>query len=258
MARKSVATPVQPAARPARAERRRSSGPPAPASPRRSRSVPRGEEAGDRSDRRAGADRRRTTEERLIAATRALIVEGGFGALGVNKVAARAGVPKQLIYRYFGDLRGLLVAAIESKDFWLRERLEAFIESLAGLDLESKIRALISGYAASLREDVETREIRRFEMVSDEALASMLAPHREQGGRIVARLLAENKNIDPAMFGIVLAGISYLVLRERMLSTYVGISIRGDEAWKRWEAAAFKLVELVCAASGKEPARRRR
>jgi len=51
---------------------------------------------------------RAQTEQRIAAAARALILESGFRDYGVNAVAARAGVDKVLIYRYFKGADGLL------------------------------------------------------------------------------------------------------------------------------------------------------
>ncbi len=51
---------------------------------------------------------RQQTEKRIVDAAIALLAEEGFAGFGVNAVAARAGVDKVLIYRYFSGLDGLL------------------------------------------------------------------------------------------------------------------------------------------------------
>jgi AcrR family transcriptional regulator len=51
------------------------------------------------------------TSQRLLDAALELVASGGFAALGVNAVARQAGADKQLIYRYFGGLEGLMSAA---------------------------------------------------------------------------------------------------------------------------------------------------
>jgi AcrR family transcriptional regulator len=53
---------------------------------------------------------RPATERRLIHAVEKLLVRGGFGVLGPSAVAREAGVDKMLIYRYFGNLDGLVSA----------------------------------------------------------------------------------------------------------------------------------------------------
>ena len=54
---------------------------------------------------------RQTTEMNLIKAVDELIEENGFEGLGINAVAAKAGVSKMLIYRYFNSLDGLIACS---------------------------------------------------------------------------------------------------------------------------------------------------
>jgi len=58
------------------------------------------------------------TEEKFQNAVLQLLVKEGCGALGINAVAQQAGADKVLIYRYFGDLNGLLQRVAESRQ-WL-------------------------------------------------------------------------------------------------------------------------------------------
>ena len=53
---------------------------------------------------------RQATELALIKAVDDIIEESGFEGLGINAVAAKAGVAKMLIYRYFNSLDGLIAA----------------------------------------------------------------------------------------------------------------------------------------------------
>ena len=56
---------------------------------------------------------RQATELALIKAVDDIIEESGFEGLGINAVAAKAGVAKMLIYRYFNSLDGLIAAYIQ-------------------------------------------------------------------------------------------------------------------------------------------------
>lgn len=58
------------------------------------------------------------TEAKIQTAVLDLLADEGCCALGVNAVAQRAGADKVLIYRYFGDLYGLLQTVAESRE-WL-------------------------------------------------------------------------------------------------------------------------------------------
>ncbi|MDP9792350.1 AcrR family transcriptional regulator [Catenuloplanes nepalensis] len=52
----------------------------------------------------------KTTRERIVEATAALLTEGGREAVSTRAVSAAAGVQAPAIYRQFGDMRGLLDA----------------------------------------------------------------------------------------------------------------------------------------------------
>jgi AcrR family transcriptional regulator len=53
---------------------------------------------------------RAATEQRIVDAAIGILSDDGFVALGINPLADRAGVDKQLIYRYFGGLDGVVAA----------------------------------------------------------------------------------------------------------------------------------------------------
>ena len=45
-----------------------------------------------------------------------MLVDGGFDAVTVEAVAARAGVTRPVIYDMFGDLEGLMLALIDREE----------------------------------------------------------------------------------------------------------------------------------------------
>lgn len=61
---------------------------------------------------------RSNTEQRFQEAVLEMVAESGCAHLGVNAIAEAAGYDKVLIYRYFGDLEGLLQRVAESRS-WL-------------------------------------------------------------------------------------------------------------------------------------------
>lgn len=58
-------------------------------------------------------DDRGSTRERILTAVLELLQEGGTDAVTTRSVVARAGAQAPAIYRLFGDMRGLLMAAAE-------------------------------------------------------------------------------------------------------------------------------------------------
>lgn len=93
---------------------------------------------------------RELTELALLNAVNTLIEDRGFENLGVNAVAAKAGVSKMLIYRYFDSLDGLIAAYIQKYDYWINlepelpgtEHLGDFIKEL----FRNQIRMLHNDY----------------------------------------------------------------------------------------------------------------
>ena len=77
--------------------------------------------SGDVSEAAMGA--REETRERIVRTAAALLAAGGRDAVSTRAVAAAAGVQAPTIYRLFGDMRGLLDAAIGFQlAAWVREK----------------------------------------------------------------------------------------------------------------------------------------
>ena len=61
---------------------------------------------------------RPATEAALLDAFEAVLLRDGLRNLSVNAVVEEAGVGKPLLYRYFGDLDGLVRAWGERRGLW--------------------------------------------------------------------------------------------------------------------------------------------
>src|SRR4051812_47570499 len=57
--------------------------------------------------------------KRLVDTIGELLLEKGHQAIGINQVAAHAGISKPMIYDYFGSLNELVKAYIRKKDYWM-------------------------------------------------------------------------------------------------------------------------------------------
>jgi AcrR family transcriptional regulator len=82
------------------------------------------------------------TAQKLLAAARMLLVEKGYDAVTLEKVAAEAGVNKASIRYNFGDKAGLVAALV---DFMLHEEFARCVSALASTPHEDLVRALIDG-----------------------------------------------------------------------------------------------------------------
>jgi len=192
---------------------------------------------------------RRATEKRLIDTIGTMISESGFEKIGVNAVAARSGVSKILLYRYFGSVEGLMAAYIRQHDFWLnfprrlprRNRLPEFV------------KAMFRAQIAQLRANPTLRRLYRWELSSQNEMTAKLRKQREQAGmrliNRVSRLTGADKSRVAAFAMLVTASTTYLAMLEEFCPVYNGIRIDEDAGWEQIAQAIDSLVEQWFASS---------
>ncbi|MDD6210222.1 MAG: helix-turn-helix domain containing protein [Bacteroidales bacterium] len=187
---------------------------------------------------------REATQQSLLNAVDELITEKGFEALGVNAVAARAGVSKMLIYRYFDSLDGLIAAYIRQYDFWINFDQELPDEK----HLADFIKGMFRKQISLLRENYTLKRLYRWELISDNAFVKELRDRREAKGlwivNAVSRLSRHPEKQVAAVATLVNAAISYLVLLEESNVIYNGIHLNDESGWKQLEEGIDLLVDL--------------
>lgn len=191
------------------------------------------------------------TKQRLIDAVGKILVERGFRGIGVNAIAKEAGVDKVLIYRYFGNLEGLLQAFIAQKDYF--SNLQHFLGG--GLAISEKAETIELSkriFIGQLRQALgnkELQEVLLWELNQKNAVTDALAEVREAQGRSVLQKMEEFVNFDevdfPAIGNLLIGGIYYLVLRSGIVDAYSGIDLTTEEGWQRIERAIEYLLDLV-------------
>jgi AcrR family transcriptional regulator len=77
-------------------------------------------------------DAPKTGRERLLAAAIELFYRHGFGAVGVDRVVAKAGVTKTTFYKHFEGKEDLMVAAVRQRDEWESQAWDRAVRKLAG------------------------------------------------------------------------------------------------------------------------------
>ena len=87
------------------------------------------------------------TRERIIGAAYELFYRKGFARVGVDAVAAQAGVTKRTLYAHFDSKDRLLAAMLEAHHGLALERIRRWSDRLAG-DAEALVKALFGELAA--------------------------------------------------------------------------------------------------------------
>ncbi len=190
------------------------------------------------------------TQDELIDAVGRVIARDGFGALGINAVAREAGLDKVLIYRYFGNMEGLLAAYGERGNFWwtVDDVLEYAGKSPDG-DLAAWLTVVFRQHIEFLRHHPVTLEILAWEMSDRNPLTIALEEVREARGIELMRLLAGRfgadeqtvlRHIGPvmALFG---AASNYLVTRARTIRTFNAIDVQSERGWQQ----IYETVEAM-------------
>lgn len=179
--------------------------------------------------------RRIDTENALLAAVESVILRDGVGALGVNTVAAEAGVDKVLIYRYFDGLGGLLRAFGEAASFW--PSLDEVFDGVddASVDVAKRARRFFENYANGLRRRPVTLAILAFEQVERNELTVILEEVREDWStRMDARFAELRFPLEPehlVVSRLFSAAIHYLAIRSRTIRVYGAVDIQSDAGW---------------------------
>ena len=187
---------------------------------------------------------RPTTEMNLIKAVDELIEENGFEGLGINAVAAKAGVSKMLIYRYFNSLDGLIAAYIQQHDYWIN-----FDEQLPDEEhIGEFIKEIFKRQIAMLRQSYTLRRLYRWELTSNNTFIKELREKREAKGvwlvDAVSKLSKHPQKETAAMASILTAAISYLSLLEENCPVFNGINIQTEDGWKELEEGINILIDI--------------
>lgn len=187
---------------------------------------------------------RQTTEMNLIKAVDELIEENGFEGLGINAVAAKAGVSKMLIYRYFNSLDGLIAAYIQQHDYWIN-----FDEQLPDEEhIGEFIKEIFKRQIAMLRQSYTLRRLYRWELTSNNIFIKELREKREAKGvwlvDAVSKLSKHPQKETAATASILTAAISYLSLLEENCPVFNGINIQTEDGWKELEEGINILIDI--------------
>jgi AcrR family transcriptional regulator len=187
------------------------------------------------------------TQGRIFQAGRALLAEGGFQAFGVNAVARRAGCDKQLIYRYFGGLDGLVDAIGEDLAGWVTKHVPEDQGGRFMLTYGDLMERLVELYADALRADPLMRRILVWELSESSPHIARMAEARAKGiAQWIERMrgsLTPPKGSDPvALNAVVIAAVQQLVLAAETSGSFAGLPLKSQKDWARAIAAVSRVA----------------
>lgn len=192
------------------------------------------------------------TQQGILDAAKAVLAEDGFTAFGVNSIARRAGCDKQLIYRYFGGLDGLV-------DAIALDLAALFGEALgddAGREFTSYpalIEHLLLSLLDAFRHSDLLLRVAAWEVFDPTPVTIRLSQMRGQalGAWVEARrgALQPPPDVDaPAINAALIAAVQHLALSARAVGTFAGVALTTDTDWDRIRHVLRTMVRTSYAA----------
>ncbi len=188
---------------------------------------------------------RQQSEEKLINAVGELIEEIGFENLGINQVAKKAGFSKNLIYRYFESLDGLIYAYMKKHDFWVNFDKEIPETS----DIKAYLKEFYRREIAEFRGNIALKRLRRWELSADKDFIVEIREQRERNGvhfmEMMSGFAKADKEQLQAISALMDAGIAYLVIFADNCQMYNGIDIQIDKGWDQIAEGIDLLIDTM-------------
>ncbi|MDU1892505.1 MAG: TetR/AcrR family transcriptional regulator [Dysgonomonas sp.] len=188
---------------------------------------------------------REQSEEKLIKAVGELIEEVGFEGLGINQVAKHAGFSKNLIYRYFESLDGLIYAYMKKHDFWINTSVE--LPDVT--NLKAYLKGLFRRQIADFRKNIAIKRLRRWELSTDKDFVVEIRAQREKNGvnfvEIISQFAKTDKKQIQSISALINAGITYLTIFEENCKMYNGIDIQSDKGWEQIAGGIDLLIDVM-------------
>jgi len=198
---------------------------------------------------------REATERLILCAARETLAEEGFQGFGVNAVARRAGCDKQLIYRYFGGLDGLVDAIGAELADWAVRTITPPVghgQAQAPQSYGELVERLMLGLMQSLRGDRLVQKIAAWELSAPSAQVHRLAQARSAS--LQAWIVAERGELKPpagrdapALNALLIAAVQHMVLSAAAAGGFGGVALTTEADWDRIAAALSNLIRTVYA-----------
>ncbi len=190
------------------------------------------------------------TERAIFLAARSLLAEQGFQGFGINAVARRAGCDKQLIYRYFGGLDGLIDAIGEELGSWVKDKIPEDTGGMFILTYGDLMEKLSMYFMEALRDDPLVCKIVAWEVSQDTPQVRRLSESRTKAlGKWLDRMrgsLTPPKGVDTATTNALLfASIQHLVISAAVSGQFAGIALKTEKDWDKVASAVRRLVRAI-------------
>jgi AcrR family transcriptional regulator len=193
---------------------------------------------------------RNATSAVILAAARSLLAEQGFQKFGINAVARRAGYDKQLVYRYFGGLDGLLDAIADELADWVNERMPKSSNGRFLLTYADLVERMMHLLMDALRDDPLMLKIIAWEASDPSPIVRRMSEARSKSltkwmDKMRGGMKAPAAIDVPALNAILIAAVQHMVLSAHICGAFGGVSLVSQKDWDRVKTAVTRLVQAA-------------
>lgn len=182
---------------------------------------------------------RAATEEKIYESFLGLLEQKGPQAVGINAIAKKAGVSKELIYRYFGGLQGLLLQLAKRGDFF--KSLLSLQNN--NLDTIESAKDFAKAGTKELRENKLTQEILRWQLLeNNEATRDLFKYSNKEMGKMFA-ISDKDSSLNHA-FQLMIGGYIYFTLLSKFNKKFITTDLTSEKSWDNFDKAIDKTIDL--------------
>ncbi|PZM16807.1 TetR/AcrR family transcriptional regulator [Rhizobium tubonense] len=190
------------------------------------------------------------TERAILDAAKRLLAKEGFQGFGINAVARGAGCDKQLIYRYYGGLDGLVEAIGADLGGWVKERIPEDAGGMFLLTYGDLMERLIVLFIEALRDDPLMRKIVAWEISENTEQVRRLSEARAKALALwIDRMrgsLTAPKGVDAvAVNAVLIAAVQHMVLSSATSGQCAGLSLKSQKDWEKATVAVKRIVRGI-------------
>jgi AcrR family transcriptional regulator len=190
----------------------------------------------------------RSTREKLVEATGAVLARAGYRAITLQAVAEEAGVSYGIALRKYGGLRALVRELGGSAAFWppASELLGDDAASLSALEPHEQMAAFFKRCLRALLDRPQTLDILAWEAVERTELTKIMEDCRVHTALEFFEHLSGEVPEEDDLSTVVLilaVAIQHLAVRSRNTKSMGGVDLTSETGWARVERAIDKLVE---------------
>ena len=190
------------------------------------------------------------TKSNILSTLCTIVVEKGFKTLDVATLAREARIDRALVYRYFGNMEGLLQKVAEKTAIWISTQEMVQKSYSAARSSAANYTAFLTTIIDALRAKPLAQEAVIWELVDSNKLTRLLDHYRENQMLEVYALLGLPLKDDPtcdraAISALLIGGIIYLAIKSKSSDTFGGVDIATDEGWERLKAAIEQVVTTM-------------